>query len=112
MTSINTSYQHSFFTTTLLKRMLIGGAIGLTVMMIFLSGVDQPDPAWTKYWIIRPLIVITFAGAGGGAFFHLMNPIRLKGGWKKITAVFLSMLVFIFCLWIGSIMGLDGTLWD
>lgn len=112
MNYMNTSYQHSFFTTTLLKRMLIGGAIGLTMMMIFLSGVDEPDPSWPQYWMVRPLVVIAFAGAAGGAFFHLMSPFRLKGGWKKFTALFLSLLVFIFCLWIGSVLGLDGTLWD
>ncbi|WP_341840705.1 hypothetical protein [Chitinophaga caseinilytica] len=112
MTSNHRSTISSFFTVALLKRMLVGAAIGLTLMIIFLSGVPDPEPEWGRYWTVRPLIVIAFAGAAGGAFFHLVDPLRFSGTWKKIAAFLLCLLVFVFCLWIGSVLGLDGTLWD
>lgn len=103
---------HSFFTPSLLKRMFIGAGIALVPISLLLISVDAANPAWGPYWMIRPLIVVPMAGAAGGAFFHLMSPFRYQGGWKKITAVFICFIVFIFCLWIGTVLGLDGTLWN
>ena len=78
-----------FFTAALAKNMLIGGAIALTLMIIFLSPLKHPDPEWGKFWIVRPLLVISFAGATGGAFYHIMGRMRAKGGWKIILSHFI-----------------------
>lgn len=92
--------------------MLLGAAIALVPISLLLLSVNEANPAWGPYWMIRPLIVVPMAGAAGGAFFHLMSPFRFQGAWKKITAVFICFVVFVFCLWIGTVLGLDGTLWD
>lgn len=111
MTAKNASVP-SFFSPALLKTMLIGAGIALIPIIFLLASVDQPHPSWPQYWMVRPLIIVPLAGAAGGAFFHLMSPMRYQGGWKKIVAIFISLLVFVFCLWIGTVLGLDGTLWD
>jgi len=92
--------------------MLIGAGIALTLIVVFLSGTGEPDPAWGKFWMIRPLVVVPFAGAMGGVFYHLMSPVRAKGGWKQVLAVILCVIVYVFGLWIGTILGLDGTYWN
>lgn len=94
------------------KPVLIGAGIGLLLISIFLLGVNNPDPSWPKLWMLRPLAIVPMAGAAGGFFYYLMNPLRRKGGWNAILANVLSILVFIIGLWMGSILGLDGTLWD
>jgi hypothetical protein len=95
----------------LLKRALIGAIIGFVLMSLFLLSVKHPNPEWPKLWMIRPLIVIQFAGAAGGVFYYMMDPIRKQGGWKMILANFASLVVFIVGLWMGMVLGLVGTLW-
>ena len=101
-----------FFNKALVTRVLIGAAIGLVLITIFLSGVDNPKREWPKYWMIRPFVVVTFAGGVGGLFYHLMEKLRRRGNWQMIVANIISLIVFIFGLWIGSVLGMAGTLWD
>ena len=112
MTTTDTLPTQPFFTKALATRMLIGAGIGLLLITIFLWGVDNPKPEWSKYWMIRPFVVVTFAGGVGGLFFHLMEGLRRKGNWLMIVANIISLIIFIFGLWIGSVLGLAGTLWD
>lgn len=94
------------------KRMLIGAAIGLVLISLFLMGDDNPDPAWGKYYMIRPLIIVPLSGAMGGAFYYIMDHLRSLLGWNRTFTILLSVLVFIIGLWLGSVLGLDGTYWD
>jgi hypothetical protein len=94
------------------KRMLLGAAIALVLISVFLIGVKNPDPAWGKFWMIRPLIIVPVAGAMGGLFYHIMGQYRAQSGWIKIAAWVLSVFGFIVVLWMGTVLGLDGTLWD
>ena len=94
------------------KRMLLGAIPAVMLMAIFVSGVDSPDPAWETYWWIRPLLVMAFAGAMGGLFYHLMEPFRAKGGWQTVAAFVICAIVYIIGLWMGSVLGLVGTLWN
>ena len=97
---------------SLVKPMLLGAGIALTVITIFLLGVREPNPEWGKLWMLRPLIIVPLAGAMGGAFFFLMDYQRQRGNWSKILTYLLSLIGFLFVLWIGIVLGLDGTLWD
>lgn len=65
------------------KLMLIGGAIALTVISIFLLGVRNPNPAWGTIWMVRLLIIVTTAGAAGGAFAYFMHYLIGSAGWRK-----------------------------
>ncbi|MCP1382334.1 potassium transporter KefB [Runella salmonicolor] len=97
---------------SLVKPTLVGAGIALTVITIFLLGVREPNPAWGKLWMLRPLIIVPLAGAMGGAFFFFMDYQRQRGNWSKILTYLVSLIGFFFVLWIGIVLGLDGTLWD
>ncbi|UYQ95690.1 hypothetical protein MKQ68_11315 [Chitinophaga horti] len=96
----------------LAKRMLQGGAIALVLIALFLSRAGEPKPEWPTFWMVRPLLVVPFAGAMGGLCFYLLDSLRYQGGWRKILANVLSLLIYIFGLWIGTVLGLDGTHWN
>jgi len=103
---------HSQRSNLIAKRMLVGATLALILIAVFLYGVKNADPAWGKLWFLRPLIVVPLAGAMGGLFYHLMEGLRQRGGWSTIAANIISLLVYLFILWIGTVLGLDGTLWD
>lgn len=94
------------------KRMLVGAAIALVIISVFLYGVDNAKTEWGKLWILRPLIVVPLAGSMGGLFYHMMDILRIRGGWNTIAANIISFIVFIIALWMGTVLGLAGTLWD
>lgn len=96
----------------LMKRALLGAAIALVLISLLLSGVDEPHPSWPKFWYVRPLIMVPLAGAAGGAFYYFMDRLRSKGGWQKIVTALVSLIVYVIALWLGTVLGLDGTLWD
>lgn len=95
-----------------IKPILIGAAIALILIALFLSGVNNPDPAWPKLWKIKPLIIVPLAGAMGGLFYYLVQPLHYKSGLKKTVAIIVCIIVYVIGLWLGTVLGLDGTLWD
>ncbi|MES2828050.1 MAG: potassium transporter KefB [Bacteroidota bacterium] len=98
--------------STAAKPMIIGAVIGLAVISMFLFSAGSGKPEWGAFWKIRPLIVTPFAGAMGGLVYYFMDHLRVEGGWKKVLANIVSILVFIIGLWMGIVLGLAGTLWD
>ena len=94
-----------------LKHVLIGAGIALLLILLFLSGVDDPDPKWGKGWMVKPLIVVPMAGAVGGAFFYFMEVMSTRG-MNKTVAILLGVFIYIIGLWLGSVLGLNGTLWN
>ena len=112
MTHSNNFTTPSFQTASLIKRMLIGAAIGLVLMSIFLAGADVNRPEWGKFWMVRPFLVIAVAGAGGGVFNYFMDLLLgYKGGWKKTLTVVISVIGLIITLYLGFVLGFVGTLW-
>lgn len=108
MTSKNSFLVESINFNSLGKRMAIGGAIALVLIVVFLYP-TEPDPLWGKFWMVRPLIIVSLAGATGGACnYFLVNFKSLN----KIAAYVLSFIVYVFGLWIGTVLGLNGTLWN
>ncbi|MBD2700196.1 potassium transporter KefB [Spirosoma sp. BT702] len=97
---------------SLSKKALFGAAIGLVLICFFLSNVNHPNPDWPKFWMVRPLIIVPLAGACGGAFYYFTNYLPFQKGWKKIAINVLSLFVFLIGLWMGIVLGLDGTLWN
>ena len=92
-------------------RMLVGAAIGLILISLFIFP-GEPDPLWGKYWMIRPLIIVPIAGAMGGLCNHLLIRFYFLVGMNKVMAWILSAIIFIIGLWMGIVLGLDGTLWN
>jgi len=105
--------KRSINTTLLIRHMLIGAGFGLTVMAVFLAGVNNPNPAWGELWYIRPLVMATLAAAGGALFFYFMDfVLGYQGGWSKIFAVIIGLIGFVIAFWLGSVLGMAGTLWN
>jgi hypothetical protein len=96
---------------SLIKSTLIGAGIALTVITLFLFGAEA-DPIWGRFWKIRPLIITPLAGATGGAFYYFLDKLRSSGRLNPVVAITLSLVIYIIGLWMGIVLGLDGTLWD
>jgi hypothetical protein len=92
--------------------MLFGAGIGFLIISFFVFGVDEPRPEWGNLWRIRPLIVTPLAGAMGGLCNYVILHYHKKFGVHKIVAMIVSAFVFVVALWLGIILGLDGTMWD
>ena len=97
---------------SLAKRMLLGAGIALILITIFLLGVRETNPAWGKLWMIKPLVIVPLAGATGGLFYYFIDNVFNQGGWKKALTIILSLLIYIIGLWLGFVLGLNGTLWN
>jgi hypothetical protein len=102
----------TFQSRHLFRNMLIGALPPLSLIIVFLSVANDPDPAWHPLWILRPLLFAPFAGAMGGLFFTFMEPWRIKSGWTKIGAYLACLFVYLIGSHMGFILGLDGTYWD
>lgn len=111
MTTSTHSTQRHIDPKSLVKKMLLGAAIGLAVISFFLLQVNHTHAEWGKFWMARPLVVLPLAGATGGAFFYFMENLRYQG-WKKIAIRIVSLLVFVIGIWMGIVIGLHGTLWN
>jgi hypothetical protein len=98
---------------TIGQRALLGAGIAYVLITVFLlvPGV-RVNPTWPKFWMIRPLLIVPLAGAAGGIFYHFMDIMRSQKGWKKIVTNVVSLIVYIIGLWLGTVLGLAGTLWN
>lgn len=99
-------------TASLIKRMLLGFLIGLILITIFLLKAGDPNTEWGKLWMIKPMIIVPLAGTLGGAFNYFINQQNFQSGWVKTLAIILSLIVFIVGLFLGTVLGLDGTYWN
>lgn len=98
--------------STLLRRALVGAVIGFGLISLFIFDVPNPDPAWGENWRLRPLIITPLAGAFASLAFLLNDILRPSNTALRILVVILSVLGFVIGLWLGFVLGLDGTLWD
>jgi hypothetical protein len=94
------------------KPMLIGAGIALALISWFLFPIDYAKPEWEKYWFIRPLIIVPLAGAAGGLCYAVLDHLSSKGSINKVVAIVLGLIIYIIGLWLGTVLGLDGTLWN
>ena len=51
------------------------------------------------------------AGAMGGAFYALMD-YQSSRGFNRTLAILLSIIVYAVGLWLGTVLGLAGTMWN
>lgn len=92
--------------------MLLGAAIGLVAISIFVFGADNPDPSWPSNWQVKPLILTPIITAMGGAGVAFLAPMRRQSGWVMALGYVMSIVGFAVALWIGIVLGLNGTMWD
>lgn len=96
----------------LTRSMLVGTAIGLAIISFFLISVDRPHPEWGSLWMLKPLIITPLSGAFAGLAFYTLNFLIPKSGWKNALAFIFSLIVGFIALWLGIVLGLNGTLWN
>ncbi|MCD6065111.1 MAG: potassium transporter KefB [Flavipsychrobacter sp.] len=100
------------FSALLARRVLLGLALGFAVISFLIFSVDYPNLDWGPYWRIRPLLVTPMAGACAGLFYHFMGYMRSHSGWISVVGWILSILGYFVALWMGTILGLLGTMWN
>jgi len=88
--------------------MLISAGLALLLILNFLWGV-KPDPSWPSLWKVKPLLIVPLAGAMGGGWFYFMN-YRMRA--NKTLAIFIGIFGYIIVLWMGTVLGLEGIMWD
>ncbi len=101
----------SFQPVPLGKRMMEGAVVAATILFCFLFASGEPNPLWGKFWVFKPLTIVSLAGAASAAYYYFMDQLRKRGGWRKRFADISSLLVFLILLWMGTVLGLDGTMW-
>src|SRR3954468_23016381 len=84
---------------SLSKRMIIGTCVGLFVILFFLLSVNDNHPDWGQYWMIRPLLVMSFAGAMAGLCNYILMRFHARFGFNKAIAVVASMIISVVGLW-------------
>lgn len=94
------------------RNMALGAATGLLLILFFVLGTDRTDPDWPKLWMVKPLITAPLAGSIGSLLYDMINPVRYQPGWKRTVANVAGLLAVLTSLWIGTVLGLDGTMWD
>ncbi|RYU97102.1 potassium transporter KefB [Emticicia agri] len=112
MTAKNNLSAQNFNTPLLIRRVLIGTAIGLAVILFFVLRVNPNHPDWGQYWLVQPLIVTPLAGAAAGVCNHFLDFLRVQGSTQKIIANILAVLIYLVGLWMGIVLGLHGTMWN
>ncbi len=98
--------------STLIKFAIAGAVIALILISLLIFSVNTPKPEWGQHWYIRPLIVTPFITSIGGIALYFLNLKDFKSKILNLILLIISILTFIFFLWIGTILGLDGTLWN
>jgi hypothetical protein len=96
----------------LVKFMIIGACIGFLLTLLFIRTAEAGNPVWPKGWIVKPLIILPLASAVGSAFAFYLMQLTTRGGWRRVLAIVLSLIIYLVGLWMGFILGFDGTLWN
>ena len=112
MTTQDNATSQSMHPATLTTPMLIGAGLALLLILLFLSGVNNPDPAWGSMWKLKPIIMVPIAGAIGGGFYYCMGLLSFNSGLNKSVAVIVGLIGYVVVLWLGTVLGLNGTLWN
>ena len=97
---------------SLFRHLLSGWAIGLLITTLMIFSADEFKPEWGEWWMLKPLIITPLAAAAGMLAFYLRNYFSPTSGLGKITVFAISMVLFLAVLWMGIVLGFDGTLWN
>lgn len=89
---------------------LTGALLGLAVISVFVFG-GEPDSDWPQNWQIKPMLLTPFISGMGGLFLWLLLKLT-RTGFNKILATTIGVIGFFIFLWIGLVLGLNGTMWD
>jgi hypothetical protein len=88
-----------------------GSVTGLILISIFVFGVDNPSQQWGTYWKIKPLILTPLLCGLGALASNWVISIAPNTS-AKYFYWFISIIGFLFSVWVAIVLGLNGTLWD
>lgn len=101
----------NLFGRPLLYKAMLGAGMALILILAFITGAET-KAEWPEYWRIRPVIITPLFGAFGGMFYHFTSQLLPQMRIPKPIAYTLGLIGFVIALWLGFVLGLDGTLWD
>ncbi|MEN9977414.1 MAG: hypothetical protein RLZZ569_39 [Bacteroidota bacterium] len=90
----------------------VGALIGFIFIGLLLLSNKYSSPTWGKWWQLKPLLVVPLTCAIAGSLIYVIHPKKPFSKWRIFVFLTLALLGFLFSLWIGIIIGLDGTLWN
>jgi hypothetical protein len=95
----------------MLRISLAGALLGSLIISFFVLGVDAARPEWGRYWMLKPYIVTPLvAGLSAlGSYLVIYKTLRSR---SRAAALVLSAVTYVVGLWMGIVLGLNGTLWD
>lgn len=95
----------------LIRALVFGALPALAFISFFLMTAGEPDPQWSPYWRIRPLLVVPLAGMAGGVLWWMLTIWRARSGAIGIIARIMGVLGYLVAVWMGLVLGLVGTYW-
>jgi uncharacterized membrane protein YdfJ with MMPL/SSD domain len=105
-----TELQHLVYSKSFRKRIAQGAGIALVLVCVLLLILSRGN---IGPLMLVPMAFVSLGGALGGAFYSLMDLLRIQGGGQKIVANVLSMLVYVVLLYGSLIYALSLTgHWD
>jgi hypothetical protein len=97
---------------SVLKLMLLGVVIGLVTISFFVFQVNEAPARWAPNWRLKPLLLTPLVSALGIQVFFLKDLLRPDKSWMNVLLLIFSALVYLVALWLGVVLGLDGTMWN
>lgn len=97
---------------SIIRAGLAGGLTGLLLISLLIFPLDHPRPEWGEFWRVRPLLLTPLVTALGAIAAYLVLKVGTHLGINGSLCIIIALLGFIFSLWIGTILGLAGTLWN
>ena len=88
-------------------RMLQGAGLATALMSLSFFSLGESNSGDYR-WMILPCIFVPAAGALGGLLFHLLQPMREKGGNIEILSIIFSVAIYILLLGFAFILGMNG----
>jgi hypothetical protein len=97
---------------SLLLRMFLGWCIGLIIILIFIFDVNEPHPDWGDQWFVKPVLLTPAVTGFGILSFYLIRIVHPTTNVGRALTYLLSSLLFLVSIWLGIVIGLNGTLWN
>ena len=111
--------QHTLHNNSLGRRAMQGAGIAAVLVITFLSiiffigDVLNGKNFWQAAWEFFPLVTATAGGALGGVIYYLVVKPWNTGGWKKILATIVCIVIYVVLVWLSLIAGFSATgQWD
>lgn len=94
-----------------IKAAMTGGIVGLVIISVFVFTAETKQE-WGTLWQIKPLVITPLVAALGGGAFYATLSFFSANRWPKALGMTIGVLAFMVALWLGVVLGLNGTLWD